>query len=646
MDLQYDIETPVGHNSESCRREPTQAFSFSDSYVHAARPNVYGNDRLFSNDGSESSDSSGIEMPGTAAPPFGRSNFLPPIRESRAFIEASAVRKQLASLARENRTDDEATRHMVIGDLFSPQPSMAVGHERSGRRTSAVEKLMRRGETHMSDTMAFPAVVGVLSRENTGPLSRMFTSVRRADSDGALEWGHALDDEGTAETTPEQKGSHWPAAPQESAFGTPHMQPAQVNVVQAAFGVPRNITSRRQSDASVLQMQMIKRSPEQQKTSPPTQNQQQGQQQKERKSKNKRKVPLELLLGSPATTSSHSVRRRKEGRRGSHATLMTGEDLQMVPVMLTPQQQPAPPAMTFGNPAAMGSLAFSLSVALNSSLSAGWIEVGKNARGMVASFTLCHSGMGQLLTGMWMFARGNGFGGVVQSSYGLRNISLGLYLILESQISETDASIATEGATALMVVNILWCVVTLGFFMASLGGPRVAQITLGTAALMFAFGAGSRFMVPLKYVSAMFGMCSSVSACYNAMGLLTMEAYPNLFLPGFTPWNCECCRRRRKRSTPGPASSVPLSDLGARSPRRKSPSGGGPDSGFPSPSDECGSPIVNKNDAALSPSSRKIAGVSSQGRQVVEEMRHRATLGSIGSPMSAGSARSIAYKAE
>jgi succinate-acetate transporter protein len=74
------------------------------------------------------------------------------------------------------------------------------------------------------------------------------------------------------------------------------------------------------------------------------------------------------------------------------------------------------PGAHIADPAPLGLAAFALTTAVLSVINAGWLP--DTVEPVVFGLALAYGGLGQLLAGMWEFAKGNTFGATAFSSYG------------------------------------------------------------------------------------------------------------------------------------------------------------------------------------------------------------------------------------
>lgn len=86
----------------------------------------------------------------------------------------------------------------------------------------------------------------------------------------------------------------------------------------------------------------------------------------------------------------------------------------------TETRSPAPtshvPGAHLADPAPLGLAAFALTTFVLSCVNAGWVPA--TVEPVVFGLALAYGGVGQLLAGMWEFAKGNVFGATAFSSYG------------------------------------------------------------------------------------------------------------------------------------------------------------------------------------------------------------------------------------
>ncbi len=131
------------------------------------------------------------------------------------------------------------------------------------------------------------------------------------------------------------------------------------------------------------------------------------------------------------------------------------------------------PGAHIADPAPLGLAAFALTTFVLSAINAGWFPA--TVEPVVFGLALAYGGLGQLLAGMWEFAKGNTFGATAFSSYGAFWISfwwltghtdlsgagsdaangVGLYLLAWGIFTAYMAVAATRVSGAVLTVFVL-----------------------------------------------------------------------------------------------------------------------------------------------------------------------------------------------
>jgi succinate-acetate transporter protein len=184
------------------------------------------------------------------------------------------------------------------------------------------------------------------------------------------------------------------------------------------------------------------------------------------------------------------------------------------------------------NPAPLGLLGFGLTTVLLNLHNAGLFPLDT----MILAMGLAYGGLAQVIVGIMEFRKGNTFGIVAFSSYGLFWWSLVALLVLPS-FSFTDISAPTE--TAMAAYFFMWGLFTFAMFFGTLKTNRALQFVFASLALLF-------FMLTIRDLTAnptLFGtftfnhltgiegvICGS-SAIYLAFAEILNEAHKKIVLP-------------------------------------------------------------------------------------------------------------------
>jgi len=131
------------------------------------------------------------------------------------------------------------------------------------------------------------------------------------------------------------------------------------------------------------------------------------------------------------------------------------------------------------NPAPLGLLGFGLTTVLLNLVNAGIIPLGS----MILAMGLAYGGLAQVIVGIMEFRRGNTFGTVAFSSYGLFWWSL-VALILLPNLSFLSGISASTGA-AMAAYFFMWGLFTFAMFFGTLKANRALQFVFMSLAILF-----------------------------------------------------------------------------------------------------------------------------------------------------------------
>jgi succinate-acetate transporter protein len=131
------------------------------------------------------------------------------------------------------------------------------------------------------------------------------------------------------------------------------------------------------------------------------------------------------------------------------------------------------------NPAPLGLLGFGLTTVLLNLHNAGLFPLDT----MILAMGIAYGGLAQVIVGIMEFKKGNTFGTVAFSSYGLFWWSLVLLLILPKITFIPGLSVPTE--TAMAAYFFLWGLFTFAMFFGTLKANRAVQFVFLSLAILF-----------------------------------------------------------------------------------------------------------------------------------------------------------------
>ncbi len=131
------------------------------------------------------------------------------------------------------------------------------------------------------------------------------------------------------------------------------------------------------------------------------------------------------------------------------------------------------------NPAPLGLLGFGLTTVLLNLHNAGFFSLDT----MVLAMGIAYGGLAQIIVGVMEFRRGNTFGTVAFTSYGLFWWSLVALIMLPT--STLFPGLTTYSHTSMAAYFFLWGLFTFGMFFGTLKTNRTLQFVFASLAVLF-----------------------------------------------------------------------------------------------------------------------------------------------------------------
>jgi succinate-acetate transporter protein len=185
------------------------------------------------------------------------------------------------------------------------------------------------------------------------------------------------------------------------------------------------------------------------------------------------------------------------------------------------------------NPAPLGLLGFGLTTVLLNLHNAGLFPLDT----MILAMGLAYGGLAQVIVGVMEFRKGNTFGTVAFTSYGLFWWSLVLLLVLPKASVFTGLVAPTE--TAMAAYFFMWGLFTFAMFFGTLKKNRALQFVFMSLAILF-------FMLVIReltgnpmlfggftwnMLTGIEGVICGLSAVYLAIAEVLNETYGRTVLP-------------------------------------------------------------------------------------------------------------------
>jgi succinate-acetate transporter protein len=185
------------------------------------------------------------------------------------------------------------------------------------------------------------------------------------------------------------------------------------------------------------------------------------------------------------------------------------------------------------NPAPLGLLGFGLTTVLLNLHNAGFFPLDT----MILAMGLAYGGLAQVIVGILEFKKGNTFGTVAFTSYGLFWWSLVLLLVLPKISIFTGLNAPTENAMA--AYFFMWGLFTFAMFFGTLNKNRALQFVFASLTILFFLlvireltGNPVLFSnVTVNTITGYEGIICGLSAAYLAIAEVLNEAHQKTVLP-------------------------------------------------------------------------------------------------------------------
>jgi succinate-acetate transporter protein len=185
------------------------------------------------------------------------------------------------------------------------------------------------------------------------------------------------------------------------------------------------------------------------------------------------------------------------------------------------------------NPAPLGLLGFGLTTVLLNLHNAGFFPLDT----MILAMGLAYGGLAQVIVGIMEYKKGNTFGTVAFTSYGLFWWSLVLLLVLPKTSLFTGLSAPTE--TAMAAYFFMWGLFTFVMFFGTLKTNRALQFVFMSLAILFFLLTARDLTVnatiigdlTIGTIAGYEGIICGLSAVYLAFAEVLNETYRKTVLP-------------------------------------------------------------------------------------------------------------------
>ena len=180
------------------------------------------------------------------------------------------------------------------------------------------------------------------------------------------------------------------------------------------------------------------------------------------------------------------------------------------------------------NPAPLGLLGFGMTTVLLNIHNAGIYPLGS----MILAMGLVYGGLAQVIAGVMEFKKGNTFGTLAFTSYGLFWWSLVILLLLPNFTLLSPAAIAPDN-TAMAAYFFMWGMFTLMMFFGTLKANRAVQFVFASLVVLF-FLLATYWLTgnaDLLMITGIEGIICGASAIYTGIAEVLNEVYDRTVLP-------------------------------------------------------------------------------------------------------------------
>ena len=176
------------------------------------------------------------------------------------------------------------------------------------------------------------------------------------------------------------------------------------------------------------------------------------------------------------------------------------------------------------NPAPLGLAAFGMTTVLLNLHNAGLFNLGT----MILGMGIFYGGIAQVIAGIMEWKKGNTFGMIAFTSFGMFWLSLVALLVMP-----TKELGAKNDNSAMIAYFIMWGIFTLCLFFGTLKLNRALQFIFASLAVLFFLLAirditGNAVIATITGIE---GIICGLSAIYTAMALVLNEIYGRMILP-------------------------------------------------------------------------------------------------------------------
>jgi len=180
------------------------------------------------------------------------------------------------------------------------------------------------------------------------------------------------------------------------------------------------------------------------------------------------------------------------------------------------------------NPAPLGLLGFGMTTVLLNIHNAGLYPLGS----MILAMGLVYGGLAQVIAGLMEFKKGNTFGTLAFTSYGLFWWSFVILFLLPNFTLLSPAATAPDN-TAMAAYFFMWGMFTLLMFGGTMKTNRAIQFVFSSLTVLFFLLAAVRLTgsSELLLITGIEGIICGASAIYTGIAEVLNEVYDRTVLP-------------------------------------------------------------------------------------------------------------------
>jgi len=182
------------------------------------------------------------------------------------------------------------------------------------------------------------------------------------------------------------------------------------------------------------------------------------------------------------------------------------------------------------NPAPLGLFGFGMTTVLLNLHNAGFYPLG----GMILAMGIVYGGLAQVIAGVMEYKKGNSFGTLAFSSYGLFWWSL-VILLLIPNFTLLSPAVAAPDDKAMAAYFFMWGMFTFLMFFGTLKTNRAIQFVFVSLTVLFFLLTAVRLTgnADLLLITGIEGVICGASAIYTGTAEVLNEVYGRMVLPLF-----------------------------------------------------------------------------------------------------------------